>query len=142
MIRVLLCRFLSVHVYTYIICIYVHIHTYINTYIHTYIHQFIRSYPVGPPKLSQSPLLGPKHLFCCPSLSLQSRGHGRNSDTTDSTHPECRKKVKSVASTLGSKLHAAEGSLLQHIRWKFELEASFGGLSAFVCRPIPRAPVT
>ena len=113
-------------------------------------HSFIRSYPVSSRKLSQSPLLGPNHLCWCPSLSLQSRGHGRNSDTTDSTHPACRKKpskqesnrVKSVASTLGSKLHAAEGSLLQHIRWKFELEASFGGLSAFVCRPIPRAPVT
>ena len=78
-------------------------------------HSFIRSYLVSSRKLSQSPLLGPNHLCWCPSLSLQSRGHGRNSDTTDSTHPVCRKKpskqesnrVKSVASTLGSKLHAA-----------------------------------
>ena len=55
-------------------------------------HSFIRSYPVSSRKLSQSPLLGPNHLCWCPSLSLQSRGHGRNSDTTDSTHPVCRKK--------------------------------------------------
>ena len=109
-----------------LIPLYVHTYTRTHTYIHSFIHSFIRSYPVSSRKLSQSPLLGPNHLCWCPSLSLQSRGHGHNgnSDITDSTHPACRKKpskqesnrVKSVASTLGSKLHAAKGSLLQHIR--------------------------